>query len=277
MAVARLGAACELIGRVGADSFGAALVQHLQAAGVDCAQVIRDATTSSGAAMIEVSAGRSGAQRPGDNHIVVIPGANGNVGEADIARLAACLPRASWLLLQLEVPLPAVVAAARAATAVGVKVMLDPAPARSLPAELYATVDVITPNQTEAEQLTGFPVQTLESAARAADWFQRQGVTTAAITLGTGGVFYQSAGEARAVPAFSVPAVDTVAAGDTFNGALAVALSRQLPFSEAVRYGAAAAAIAVTRSGAQTSIPTHAEVESFLSQHKASPTLDRNL
>ncbi|MEO0407291.1 MAG: ribokinase [Cyanobacteria bacterium P01_A01_bin.135] len=278
VAVARLEEPCEMVGRVGADSFGGLLLQHLTDAGVGCGQVYADTDLSSGAAMIEVSAGLSGSgDQPGDNHIVVIPGANGAVGEADVARLSALLPQASWLLLQLEVPLPAVLAAAQAAAAAGVKVMLDPAPARSLPDELYRVVDVITPNQTEASILTGASVNNLDEATRAADWLQQRGVAVVAITLGAQGVLYRSAAETAAVPAFPVQAVDTVAAGDAFNGALAVALSRQQPFAEAVRYGAAAAAIAVTRAGAQDAVPNRAEVESFLSRYKPRPSLDRNL
>lgn len=278
VAVARLGGDCQMVGRVGEDPFGVTLVQQLRDAGVDCDTVRTDATTSSGAAVIEVSAGGLGSEdQPGDNHIVVIPGANGQMDDSDIARLELLLPQASWLLLQLEVPLPAVLAAARAAHRRGVSVMLDPAPAQPLPDELYGYITVLTPNQTEAEQLTGLTIAEPSDAAAAATWLRRRGVSTVVITLGPQGALYQSATESSLVPTFTVEAVDTVAAGDTFNGALAVALSRQQPMRDAIRYGTAAAAIAVTRPGAQGAIPYESDVESFLSRHTRGQTLDTNL
>ncbi len=298
-AVARLGGDCRIVGRVGGDPFGAALTQQLHETGVDCSAVSVDSTVSSGAAVIEVS-------DSGDNRIVVIPGANGQVGESDLMRLAALLPQASWLLLQLEIPLPVVVSAARAARAAGVRVMLDPAPAQALPSELYGYVDVLTPNQTEAERLTGRTVTTQAEATEAAAWLRQRGVSTVVITLGAQGAFYRSSGRALSkslgespepspgdwasddtglVPAFPVKVVDTVAAGDTFNGALAIALSQRRGASgrpepslyDAIRYGAAAAAIAVTRAGAQAAMPTALELEGFLSQHTSDSSLDRNL
>ncbi|MGF1536006.1 MAG: ribokinase [Elainellaceae cyanobacterium] len=285
VAIARLGAPCKMVGRVGADPFGPELVQHLQTAGVDCGPIRVDSAESSGAAVIEVS-------DSGENHIVVIPGANGQMDDSDVNRLVALLPQASWLLLQLEIPLPVVLAAARAAHRAGVRVMLDPAPVQPLPDELFGYVDVLTPNQTEAEQLTGLSIATVTDASEAAHRLRQRGGSTVVITLGERGAFYlpsevpseEQSDAIAVVPAFSVKAVDTVAAGDVFNGALAVALSHQqgLPHSRedwyrAIRYAAAAAAIAVTRTGAQAAIPYAPEVEGFLSQHTGGLTLDRNL
>lgn len=302
VAVARLGETCQMVGRVGADPHGVALVQRLRDVGVNCRNVRTDSAASSGAAVIEVS-------DSGDNHIVVIPGANGRIDDSDVSRLLPLLPEASWLLMQLEIPLPAVLAAAQAAHRAGVRVMLDPAPAQPLPDELLSVIDLLTPNRTEAEQLTGLSITGLADADAAARRLCARGVSTVVITLGEQGALYRLSekqlsevqlsevqlsedslsGSISVVPAFSVAAVDTVAAGDTFNGALAVALNRQLaPDSsgpsltksllyDAVRYAAAAAAIAVTRPGAQDSIPQASEVEGFLCQHMSASTLDRNL
>ena len=148
-----------------------------------------------------------------------------------------------------------------------VKVVLNPAPARALPAELLAQVDLITPNQTEAELLTGIPVSDAPSAAAAAAKFHGLGITEVMITLGKAGVWYSRQGVGKLVPGFRVDAVDTTAAGDTFNGALLAELQRSEDMDAAIRFAHAAAAISVTRPGAQTSIPTRREVEQFLASH----------
>jgi ribokinase len=169
------------------------------------------------------------------------------------------------LLLQLEVPLEAVVAAARLARQYGVTVILDPAPALDLPAELYTLTDIITPNEVEAGQLVGVAVDSPDKAKRAARMLLSLGVKTAIIKLGAVGVIYaQADSEPVFTPAFSVEAVDTVAAGDAFNGGLAAALVEGRPLAEAVRWGAAAGALSVTKAGAQPSMPGRTEFEAFL-------------
>ncbi len=257
VAAARLGAPTVMVGRVGGDAFGAELLESLRAADVDAAGVLVDGETHSGVAVIVVD-------EAGQNQIVIAAGANGRVGAADVARLRPFLEGAALLLLQLEVPLPAVVAAAKAARQAGVLVVLDPAPARAdLPDELYRSTNILTPNEVEAAHLVGFPVDSLEAAAEAARRLRQRGVETVVVKMGAKGAFCATEGDRFFVPAFPVEAVDTVAAGDAFNGALAVALAEGRPLREALRWAAAAGALSVTRRGAQPSMPTRAEVEAL--------------
>jgi ribokinase len=258
VAVARLGISTIMVGRVGNDSFGQTLLQGLKTDAVGCEQVIVDASTHSGVAVIAVDDNS-------ENNIIVIPGANGQIAAADVERLGSVLPLAQVLLLQLEIPLPAVISAAQAAQQAGVKVILDPAPAQSdLPADLYAAVDIITPNQVEASQLVGFPVQDLETAHQAALILQQRGVQTAIIKLGKLGALCLSESETFQVASFPVQAVDTVAAGDAFNGGLAAGLAAGLPLAQAATQAAAVAALAVTKAGAQPSLPTREALTAFL-------------
>jgi ribokinase len=263
VAAARLQAPTKMIGRVGDDAFGLELRQHLAAAGVDTRGVAIDAGVSSGVAVIAVDAAAQ-------NNIIIIPGANGRVGESDVERLAGHLAGAGVLLLQLEVPLPAVMAAARLAHQRGVIVILDPAPALELPAELYPLVDILTPNEVEARQLVGFEINTPDDAARAAGSLLDRGVKTAIIKMGARGVYYATQTQtgdsppAEFVAAFAVKAIDTVAAGDAFNGGLATALLEGQPLATAVRWGAAVGALSTTKPGAQPAMPDRAEFERFL-------------
>jgi ribokinase len=260
VALARLGIPTQMVGRVGKQSFGAELVNHLQVAGVQTANIFLDETTSSGVAIIIVD-------DQGENQIVVIPGANGQVNQEDVARLSHLLPTAKALLLQLEVPLAAVIAAAQAGRNANVKVILDPAPATSnLPAELYSLVDIITPNEVEAEQLVGFPVDNQDAAAKAAAVLLQRGVKCAIVKMGAKGVVCATDAETFFVPAFAVEAVDTVAAGDAFNGGLSAALYTGLTLHQAVVWGAAAGALAATKLGAQTSLPDRFTFDAFLKE-----------
>ena len=173
---------------------------------------------------------------------------------------------AQALLMQLESPLETVLAAARIAHHNQTQTILNPAPASPLPDELLALVDIITPNETEAEILTGIHVDDDESAARAAAVLHDKGISTVLITLGKRGVWLSENGAGQRIPGFSVKAVDTIAAGDTFNGALMTALLESRPMEDAVRFAHAAAAIAVTRKGAQPSVPWRQEIDAFLQQ-----------
>lgn len=262
VAVARLGMTTRMVGRVGHDSFGQELLSSLQMAGVDTQAVLVDEACTSGVAMIAVD-DRS------ENHIIVIPGANGKVDETDVDRLSQLLTNASGLLLQLEIPLVAVQTAVKAAKQAGAKVILDPAPAIvDLPAELYAQVDVITPNAIEAEQLVGFPVNTPAQMTQAARILHQRGVETVVIKRGAEGVFCSTPNTSFLVPAFPVQAVDTVAAGDAFNGGFAVALAEGHSLQAAIVWGAAAGALSVTKAGAQSSLPDRTAFETFLKTHE---------
>ena len=251
VAVARLSARrrqCVFIAKVGDDLFGRDTARRLKAEGID-ARLIVDKTAASGTALILVD-------RKGQNCISVALGANGTLSPEDVAPFASDIERADALLLQLETPLETVLWAARTAHAKGVHVILNPAPAAKLPRELYACLDWITPNETEAELLTGVKVADLASAQAAERVLKRRGVAHVAITLGAKGCY--AAG--RIHPCVKVKAVDTVAAGDTFNGAFVVALAEGKGVDEAIAFAQAAAARAVTRPGAQSSVPFRREL-----------------
>lgn len=265
VAAARLGLPTQMVGRVGSDSFGRELLAHLGWAGVKRDRLYVDPSAHSGVAMIAVD-------DRAENHIIVVPGANGHVGAEDVLRLKDLLASAKVLLLQLEIPLPAVLQAAAAARAMGVKVILDPAPAQTnLPPELYTLIDIITPNQIEAGQLVGFPVPNTEMAAEAALVLRDRGIKTVIIKMGERGVLCISPEERFARPAFAVNAVDTVAAGDAFNGALGAALAEGRSLQQAVAWGTAAGAIAVTRLGAQSAMPSRTELMQFLEKMNYRP------
>lgn len=259
VAAARLGISTQMVGRLGNDDFGRQLLRHLQAAGVQTDGVLVDETTSSGVAVITVD-------DAGENNIIIIGGANGRLNETDVERLRSRLPGAAALLMQLEIPMATVQLAAQVAHSAGVPVILDPAPAQDIPDDLYPLIDIITPNQLEASQLVGFPVDGQEAARQASAELQQRGVSTVIVKLGDRGVFCATAEETFFVPAFSVQAVDTVAAGDAFNGALAVALAQGRLLREAVVWGAAAGALSATKAGAQPSLPDRETFEAFLKQ-----------
>lgn len=258
IAVSRLGFPCQMVGRIGNDSFGNTLLQSLQNNQVDTTGILIDNSVHTGVAMITVD-------RAGENHIIVIPEANGNLNETDVQRLRPYLEGANFLLMQLEIPLFVVEAAAKLAQTMGVKVILDPAPAQTLPLSLYQQIDIITPNASEAEKLVGFPVTDQQSAQKAAQYFQEKGVETPIITLGNQGVYCANRQESFFIPSFEVDSViDTVAAGDAFNGALAVALSQEMSLENALIFASAAGALTVTKSGAQSALPNQETLSNFL-------------
>lgn len=260
VAVARLGIPTFMVGRVGKDNEGQELLSSLQGDGVDTDGVLIDESERSGVAAIAVD-------DRGENHIIVIPGVNGHVNEEDVERLTHKLPGAAALLLQLEIPLLAVQKAASAAQKAGVRVILDPAPARTnLPTDLYPLVDIITPNAVEVAQLVGFQVDNPGDARRAAAVLRQRGVGTVVVKLGAQGVFCATADETFFLAAFAVLAVDTVAAGDAFNGGLAAALAEGLSLRQAVVWGAAAGALSATKAGAQSSLPDRNTFNAFLNE-----------
>jgi len=256
VACARLGVPTRMVGRVGDDGFGEQLRASLRGYGVNDAGVLTTPGPS-GVAVIAVD-------DAAENTIVIVPGANGAVSVADVARLEQALSDVRVLLLQLEVPLDAVIAAARAARDRGVVVILDPAPAQALPEELYTLADIITPNESEAAILTGLTVADDAGAAEAARVLLARGARRAIIKLGARGALVADSSGERLAPAYAVTPVDTVAAGDAFNGGLAAALSEGRSFDEAVRWGLATGALSVLKSGAQPSMPERSELMRFL-------------
>jgi len=251
-----------MLGAVGDDGFGTELSASLAAYGVDTS-AIEKSPGASGVALILLDA-------QGENSITVISGANMRLRHAHLDAVARALDGATHLLLQLEIPIELVVAAAQLAHARGVTVILDPAPAptHSLPAELYRDCTIITPNETETALLTGIePVDQAQCQA-AADILHQRGSRQVVIKRGSQGVYWSTNGVGIVVPGFAVPVVDTVAAGDCFNGALAVALAEGHDMPGALRFGAASAALSVTKSGAQSSLPSRAEVDAFLAAQR---------
>jgi ribokinase len=259
VACARLGVPTQIVGRVGGDVFGSALLENLESNGVETTYVTQDMGVASGVALIEVD-------DSGENNIIVVPGANGKVGTTDLNRLSQALEHANILLLQLEVPLKTVVEAARLANERGVLVILDPAPAQVIPEYLYPWVDILTPNQTEAATLVGFQVMDHKSIEHAARVLLDRGTRRVIIKMGGQGAYTADAREAHFYPAIPVQAVDTVAAGDAFNGALATALSQNKDMEEVMQWGLAGGALAVTKQGAQDAMPDRTALLEILAQ-----------
>ncbi len=203
----------------------------------------------------------------GENSICLSPEANEHLTAEAIEADLDMIRDAEYLLMQLETPMCGIEQAAKVAKSANTKVILNPAPARELSDELLACVDMITPNETEAEVLTGVTVTDNQSAQKAADILHTKGIDTVMITLGAKGVWLSRMGQGDIISGFRVEATDTTAAGDTFNGALVTGLLEGLALESAIKFAHAAAAISVTRFGAQTSIPTREEVDAFLAQH----------
>ena len=257
VAAARLGAPVSFIARIGDDAIGQQMRQGFEQDGIDVSAVELDETLPTGIAIIYVS-------DEGENSIGISAEANGALSPAMVKRHEAMIADAHTLLLQLEVPLESVFEAAKLARSHGTRVVLNPAPAQPLSSELLALVDLITPNQTEAELLTGVKVSDEASAALAADRFHQMGISDVMITLGSQGVYCSNARQQQLIPGVRVEAVDTTAAGDTFNGALLAAELAGADFNAAVRFAHGAAALSVTKFGAQSSIPSKVEVDAFL-------------
>jgi ribokinase len=260
-AAARLGGRVAMVGQVGGDAQGAWLRASLEAAGVDARRVSTDDSVSSGVALITTDA-------TGQNEIVVVAGANGTFAPDRLAPAAALLQQASVVLLQLEIPMATVERAATETRASGAILLLDPAPAGDVPNQLLALASLVTPNESELAVLAG---ASLPDAAASDDEIDAQaarllvrGATAILVKLGARGARLVTPARRMAWPAFPVTAVDTTAAGDAFNGALAVALAERAELDDAIRFACAAGALSVTRPGAQPSMPTRDEVEQLL-------------
>ena len=262
VAAARLGARTALVARLGRDRRGDELAERLSAEGVDLRHVVRDAEAVTGAAVILVD-------HHGEKEILIAPGANGRMGAADLDAAADMIRSARVVLCQLEIPLEAVSAAFRLGRAAGAKTVLDPAPARPLPDELLRLLDVIRPNASEAEALTGIPVHDRAAARRAAEQLLGRGVRAVAVQAGDEGNLLVWAGGECWMPKLPVKSIDATGAGDAFAAGLAVMLAEGRPLDEAGPFANAAAALATTVVGAQSGLPRREAVEKLLSAPEA--------
>jgi len=257
VAAARAGGDVTFIARVGEDMFGEQAVQGFIEDNIDVSNVLKDADAPSGVALIFVD-------EKGENSIAVASGANANLAPADVEAASGAITSADVLVMQLEIPSETVEAAAAIASENDVRVILNPAPAQPLSDELLRHVSILTPNEGEAELLTGVKVESEKDAEAAAKALLAKGVKNALITLGAKGVLAADADSVELVPGFEVKAVDTTAAGDVFNGALAVAIAEGKPLKEAVAFANAAGALSVTKLGAQPSAPSREQIDEFL-------------
>jgi len=269
VATARLGGQVSMVGRVGDDAFADVLLDNLKSAEVDSTFVTRDLKTASGVALIVVD-------DQGENSIVVASGANMHLTVEDIEAARQIIADSDVLLLQLEVPLPVITRAAQIAQEHQVTVILNPAPAMTLPAELLELVDVLVPNESETALLTGLLIESQTELEKAAQSLLKSGLRSVVITLGGRGAFLASLDyETRLYEAFSVQPVDTTAAGDAFMAGLAVNYGAGKTLPDAIRWGNAAGAMATLRFGAQTSLPQKMEVARLLKGEKPDSILGR--
>jgi ribokinase len=253
VAVARLGGNISFVSKVGNDVFGKQSSQLFDEEGINTFYILADDELPSGVALITVD-------QAGENSIVVASGANANLFPRDLTEALPEIASADIVLMQLEIPLETVQFVASYAASHGVRVVLDPAPANTLSPDLLAHIDIITPNQTEAEILSGMKVTGVESAKKAARLIYKKGAKNVVVTMGTLGAVICQGTKTQVIPARKVEALDSTAAGDVFNGALAVALSEGKTLTEAVEFACVASAISVTRMGAQPSIPYRNEL-----------------
>lgn len=256
VAVARLGGELEFVAKVGDDMFGHDSIFHLQRDGIDTSHIFVDKEVSSGVALICVD-------RNAENAIAVAPGANMRLGKDEIDMVRKDIETAQILLLQLESPMETIEYASEIAARAGVKVVLNPAPAARIPDSIIRNAFLLTPNETECEVLSGMKIESDRDAEKAGRLLLEKGAKNVIVTLGTKGSMIVTPNGCEKVPAYRVHAVDTVAAGDTYNGALCVALAEGKSLKEAAEFASRASAIAVTRPGAQPSVPTRTEVEEF--------------
>jgi ribokinase len=257
VAAARAGGKVTFVARVGNDMFGDQAISGFLKDYINVDFVIKDKNAPSGVAMIFLA-------EDGQNSIAVASGANANLSPADVEQAKNAIAAADLVILQLESSLETVLAAAKMAARHGAKVILNPAPAQPLPAELFHYLTILTPNESEAELLTGIAVTDNAAAEQAAKALCAREVPIVMITMGASGVYVCSDEFTGMLPGFKVAAVDTTAAGDVFNGALAVALSESKNIKDATEFAQAAAAISVTKMGAQPSAPWRMEIETFL-------------
>ncbi len=257
LAALRAGCPTTLLTKIGKDSYGDLLYDHLVQSGLDPIGLLRDSEVPAGVALIALD-------REGNNQIVVAPGSNHRLTPADLQASEHFWADADFLLVQMEIPQESVECALALAKRHQMKTILNPAPAASLSAQTYSQVDILTLNEQEASDLTELEVRTMDDAKRAAASLRSRGCRTVIVTLGKDGALLSSEAGAEHFPASPVRSVDSVAAGDAFNGALAAALSFGSPLPEAIRFANAAGALSTTRRGAQESLPERSEIEALL-------------
>jgi ribokinase len=253
VAAARLGGKVIFVARVGNDIFGEQALQQFKAEGIITDYIVKDSDRPSGVALITVDS-------KGENTIVVAQGSNGALSSEDIQSAVKEFEKSEIILTQLETPLPTILHVAKLAGRFGKKMILNPAPAASLPPDLFQHLYLITPNESETEVLTGIKIKDQASIKLAAEKLKEKGVANVIITLGSEGAYLFSDGVGKLIPSKKVKAVDTTAAGDVFNGALAVALSENKTLEQAVEFANHAGAISVTKMGAQASAPFRKEL-----------------
>ncbi|HTD98329.1 MAG TPA: ribokinase [Mucilaginibacter sp.] len=257
VAAARLGGQVTLIASIGDDIFGRRSIELIKGEGIDVSYIISEANTASGVALITVD-------KKGENCITVAPGSNATLYPPCLQKSLPLLQQASIVLIQLEIPLDTVIYVAEVCKDQNNKLILNPAPACFLPDSLFPNIDIITPNEKEAEMLTGIRVENLVSATQAARSLKNKGVKTVIITMGKEGALIVTDEYEKLIPSIPVEAIDTTGAGDVFNGALAVAIAAGKDIAGAVAFACKAAAISVTGLGAQSSAPKLNEMEMYL-------------
>jgi ribokinase len=260
VAAHRAGADVTFVTKIGRDVFGRVATDFYTQENMDTTYVFEDDQLETGCALIMVD------EDSAQNSIVVISGACGNITDADIEKARPLIENAGLLLLQLETNFDALLKVIDIANAAGVKVILNPAPARELPDELYAKLDTVTPNETEAEMLTGVHIENIVDAQRAADVFLKKGVKEVVITMGYQGAFAADCNRSEHYPRIQVDAVDTTGAGDAFNGGLVMALSEGKDLFEAVRYANVTGALSVTKVGTAPAMPRRGEIDALFAE-----------
>lgn len=261
IAAHRAGADITLVTKIGRDVFGQVAMDFYTKEGMNTRYICIDEQKETGIALIMVD------EDSAQNEIVVVSGACGNLGQQDIDRCRPLIQSASILLVQLEVNFDALFEVIRLAHDAGVKIVLNPAPASEIPPEILSKIDVVTPNETEAEALTGVKVENPQDAWRAAQVFIQRGVKNVVITMGAMGAFATDGVHCEFLPRLDVKAVDTTGAGDAFNGGFVTALSEGKNLFEALRYGNATGALSVTRYGTAPSMPSREEIEQMVQKH----------
>ncbi|GAB2496338.1 ribokinase [Algoriphagus taiwanensis] len=253
VASARMGGTVHFLTKLGKDMFGQQTRKSLRDEGISPDLILEEEGIASGVALILV-------EDSGENQIVVVPGANGKLSPEDLTKAIPFLETADLLLCQLETPIPTVEALAQLARKFEKRLILNPAPAQALPESLYQNLFLITPNETEASLLSGIALEKESSLSEIGDWFLSKGVQNIILTLGEKGAYFHNSSRQFLIPSQKVKAIDTTGAGDVFNGTLVVALAEGMDWEKAIQTANRAAAISVTRMGAQPSIPFRSEV-----------------